>query len=348
MGVLYKLDSKGKMRQWGAVAIDDTIQEQSGLVGGKLTPHVKVAKPKNIGRSNATTAAEQAELEVEAKYTKKLKEGYSTTIVGANSDTRIKPMLAHEYGKHSHKVKFPCFVQPKLDGMRCLGNKEGLTSRTGSPIETMNHILKEIKDSGTGALLDGELYAHGKTFQENMKLIKKYRPGKSEEVKYHVYDQVVEFSFAERHNALQTILLNMGKNVVPVPTFVINNEEELATMHAEFLEQGYEGTMVRWGVTPYKVAGRSDGLLKYKDFKDIACEIVDIIPMDSRPDQGLVVCKHNGQTFKATPKMSHEGRRELLKDRDIFIGKMAEIRYFEKTDGGLPRFPVYVGERLDK
>ena len=322
MGVLYKLDSKGKMRQWGAVAIDDTIQEQSGLVDGKLTPHVKVAKPKNVGRSNATTAEEQAELEVEAKYTKKLKEGYSTTIDKANSDTRIKPMLAHEYGKHSKKVKFPCFVQPKLDGMRCLGNKEGLTSRTGSPIETMDHILKEIKDSGTGALLDGELYAHGKTFQENMSLIKNRKTGWSGEVKFHVYDQVVEFSFAERHNALQTILLNMGKNVVPVPTFVINNEEELKTMHAEFLEQGYEGTMVRWGVTPYKVAGRSDG---------------------------MVVCKmEDGQTFDATPKMSHAEREQLLIDKDIFIGKMAEIRFFEFTDKGIPRHGRFIGERLDK
>ena len=291
MKILYKVDTKGKMRQWQSWSDGSTIHEEAGLVGGAKVPHSKNAKPKNVGRSNATTAEEQAEIEVEAKYTKKLKEGYSNSTEEATSDIRIKPMLAGEYGKHAKKVKFPCYVQPKLDGMRCLGNKEGLTSRTGSPIETMGHILKEIRDSGTGAILDGELYAHGKTFQENMKLIKKYRPGKSEEVKYHVYDQVVEFSFAERHTALQTIFFNMGKHVVPVLTLIIQNEKELATAHAEFLEQGYECTMVRWGVTPYKVNGRSDGLLKYKDFKDGAYEIIDIVPMDARPLHGMVVCK---------------------------------------------------------
>ena len=46
--------------------------------------------------------------------------------------------------------------------------------------------------------------------------------------------------------------------------------------------------------------------------------------------------------------MSHEERRELLVNKEDYIGKTAEIRYFEETDGGLPRFPVYVGIRLDK
>ena len=63
----------------------------------------------------------------------------------------------------------------------------------------------------------------------------------------------------------------------------------------------------------------------------------------------MVVCKmEDGQTFDATPKMSHAEREQLLIDKDIFIGKMAEIRFFEFTDKGIPRHGRFIGERLDK
>ena len=38
----------------------------------------------------------------------------------------MKPMLAHEFKKNKHKVKYPCIVQPKLDGIRCIATiKDG-------------------------------------------------------------------------------------------------------------------------------------------------------------------------------------------------------------------------------
>ena len=97
------------------------------------------------------------------------------------------PMLAKPYRKEAHKIDWTdAFVQPKLDGMRCLDTVGGKLSRKNTPIDTMDHIVV-VRPSGGTIAVDGELYAHGLSFQENMKLIKKLRP-ESKEVKLHVYD----------------------------------------------------------------------------------------------------------------------------------------------------------------
>jgi DNA ligase-1 len=368
---LYKLDTKGKLRVWQAVAMDGEIIEKSGLVDGKLVENRKMAKPKNVGKVNATTAQEQATAEIESKVTKKLREGYFKTIEEAETTVVILPMLAKTFGDHEHKITYPCYVQPKLDGMRCLGNSAEMMSRKATPIGTMGHIQEELTKLGLPYTLDGELYAHGLTFQENMKLIKKYREpvipdeawdpntpkakesllfknASSVNVKYHIYDIVAPMPFDDRSTVRGSFNYGEYKYLEPVPTYEIADEAGLHAAHAKFLAQGYEGTMVRWGDEPYKVNGRSENLLKYKDFKDMAAEIVDVIPMDARPDQGLMVCKCNAGEFKATPKMSVIEKRQILIDKADYIGKTAEIRYFEETDKGLPRFPVYVGLRLDK
>ena len=47
-------------------------------------------------------------------------------------------------------------------------------------------------------------------------------------------------------------------------------------------------------------------------------------------------------------KFSHADRMAILADKDHYIGMMAEVRFFEFSDGGTPRFPVCVRFRLDK
>ena len=44
----------------------------------------------------------------------------------------------------------------------------------------------------------------------------------------------------------------------------------------------------------------------------------------------------------------HEAREEILRNKHMYIGQTAEVRFFEFTDGGLPRFPICYGFRFDK
>ena len=254
-------------------------------------------------------------------------------------------MLANDYFKKEKKVQFPCYVQPKLDGMRGLGNDGKLISRANKEIITLKHIQNDLE--GFEEYIDGELYAHGLTFQENMKIIKKYREGQTENVKYHVYDMISDKPFIERYNELKTLVFGLP-NIEVVPLVEINSPTELEEYYGKFMSEGYEGIMIRWGTDGYKVNGRSDNLLKYKKFFDVAVPIVDITPNDAIPTHGTIWIEYNGKVVKTGARLSHEEREDILTNKEEYIGKTAEVRYFETTDDGSLRFPVFCGVRLDK
>ena len=225
-----------------------------------------------------------------------------------------------------------------------------MISRKGKVIDTMAHIQKDLDTLALskGVYIDGELYSHGLSFQENMRVIKKYRGEDTEKVKFHVYDMVLDKPFIERYEIL-TALVTPFENVELVPTAMIRNEEGLMQIHKLYLSKGYEGTIVRHSEAPYGVNKRDSQLLKYKDFIDIACKVIDIVPSEKRPEQGVCVCQTDkGDVFHTGMKFSHTERENILINKENYIGQMAEIRFFEYTDDGKPRFPVCVGFRNDK
>lgn len=377
---VYKLDSKGKVRFLEIITEGHQIIQNSGVLGSEnIVNHIRDCKAKNVGKSNETSPSEQAILEAESKLKAKLEEGYYETIEECKLEVLILPMLAKNFKDHESKIEYPCYVQPKLDGMRSLKEDTNMISRKNKTIENMFHITGEMND--IGLILDGELYAHGLSFQENMKLIKKYREGETEKVKYHIYDVVKpDLSFGERYQILIDLIDKYEpSNIELVPTYKINNKEELKKYHSQFIGEGYEGTIVRWGEAGYKIDKRSENLLKYKDFIDIPATIIDVIPSEKRPTHGKFVCRlnekkwiHKSSTgtviklydeeveitsgtieydypeFGCGLRFTFEEREDTLANKENYIGQTAEIRFFEYTDSNLPRFPVCVGLRLDK
>lgn len=354
---LYKKDTKGKLRYLKIWSEGSTIFNESGVLNtDSPIIHTKEAKPKNVGKSNATTAEEQAISEVNSFIARKLDEGYFKTVEEVENEEVILPQLAKDFDKEKHKIDWSnTYCQPKFDGMRCLAiiknGKVTLISRKGKRIENMEHIEICLASLFTdfNLVIDGELYVHGEGFQTNMSYVKKYREGFSERIKFNIYDIVSpEQSFNQRFLGWGAVLLPEGLDSYPslnlVDTIKINSEEELKQNHSKFISEGYEGTMVRWGDEGYKINGRSSNLLKYKDFIDIQAPLLDVEPAEQRPEWGVPVF----EGFKAGVRMTHEQREDLLKNKQNYIGKVAEIRFFEYTDDGLPRFPILVGFRLDK
>ena len=347
---IYKKDSSGKIRYLEISNEGHFVVQESGVVGtDNPVINRSACEAKNVGKINATTPESQAYIEAQAKITEKMRLGYFNSIEQAQEKGGkdfLLPMLAKDYKKELKKVTYPCYVQPKLDGMRALAVEEKLISRTGKLIDTLGHIdLSSFED----LVLDGELYAHGFSFQENMKLIKKYRQGDTERVKYHVYDVVMNAPFSERLAVLENLRSTLNDDQIElVHTYKVDNEEEIRNYHIEFVAQGYEGTMIRHSDEGYTVNKRSSQLLKYKDFIDEVFTIIDIVPSESRPDQGVIVCASAKGSFNCGMKFSHFERKMMLTMKGEYIGQPAEVRFFEYTDGGLPRFPVCVGFRLDK
>ena len=340
---LYKRDSKDKMRVLTIEAVGGEVHQTSGLLEGKKTTRVSQCKAKNIGKANETTVVTQAIAEAESKLTKKLREGYFKTVEEALNNKIMLPMLAKVADLST--LIYPVFLQPKLDGMRMLANGTSKVSRKNKEIETMGHI--DLKKLGT-IMLDGELYAHGLSFQENMKLIKKVTPN-TKDIKYHVYDMPsATGNFTERFAQLLDTASKL-EHVEIVPTTLIDDEEELLKYHAMYISQGFEGTIIRLNNAEYEFNKRSDQLLKLKDFIDEAYEIFDVLPSDKDDSIGVVHCiTEDGRVFGTGAKFSVEERKAFLINKKDLIGKTAEVRFFEYTDDGLPRFPVYYGIRLDK
>ena len=347
----YKKDSADRLRFVTVSVHGSMICQESGLCNGNATQHWSTSKPKNVGKKNETTAEEQAILDATSKITKKLKKEYFETIEEAKTTTFVSPMLAEGSEKYLDQVDFTgeVYCQPKLDGMRC--NKQGLSmkSRENRDIETLPGIAGILPEFE--GILDGELYTHGRTFQEMMRMVKKVGP-ETDQVQYHVYDLMSDEPFTQRMTKLikAVSVLPKGSRIRVVPTFRVASRGEIDMCHKKFLEAGYEGTMIRWGEESYEMGKRSKYLLKHKDFKDIACKVVNVVPSEKRPEMGVVHCEISpgGPTFGCGMKFSHEERAEILTNKENYMGKTAEIRYFEDTDDGLPRFPVCVGFRLDK
>lgn len=202
----------------------------------------------------------------------------------------------------------------------------------------------------TDLILDGELYCHGLNFQENMRLIKKNRP-ESTKIDYHVYDVVADFPFLNRNGLIRTLGLDRCSYVKTVQTLRCLDQENIRNSHANFVSLGYEGSMIRHGVEGYKLNKRSSQLLKNKDFLDIALPIAGVKINDANRAHGTPWFDWPGamkDRLYCGVKGTHEFRADLLENKDDYIGQMAELRFFEYSEDGVPRFPVMVGLRNDK
>ena len=129
---LYGRSTNGKIKEWKISVLkmaDGTcyIETEHGYEDGKKQLDTRyIEEGKNIGRANETSPYEQALSEAKSAHSRKKDSGYveDKNKIPSASDGLFLPMLAHRYDKHSSKIKFPCWVQPKLDGVRMIAKKE--------------------------------------------------------------------------------------------------------------------------------------------------------------------------------------------------------------------------------
>ena len=162
---LFKRDTKGKIRtltiQYGYDMEIAGIRSISGITDGKkITSVWNMSEPTNVGRSNERDALTQAQFEAQAEWDKKSAKEYFTNIADIDSYEIFKPMLAHDYTKRPQSSGYS---QPKLDGIRCIVDKNGMWTRGGKPITSCPHVWKSLEkfiSENPNLVIDGELYNH--------------------------------------------------------------------------------------------------------------------------------------------------------------------------------------------
>jgi len=262
------------------------------------------------------------------------------------SPLRRVPMLAEAFAKQAKNIRYPAFAQPKLDGCRAIYANGSLSSRTGLPISEAKRILAELSaaNDAEGLVLDGELYVHGMSFQNVMKLVHADSPL----LEYHVYDIIPskskQMTFTERNKRLREFFKDHSsvlRRVKFVETLKVSSAKEVEDKRVRFEKEGFEGAMVRNAESTY-IHGRSKDLQKVKSFKDAEFEVVGA---EASKTGGVIwrCSTDGGKVFAVKPKGSDADAVEAFKHYKTMIGRYYTVQYQELTDAGIPRFPVGLG-----
>ena len=257
------------------------------------------------------------------------------------------PMLAYDYNKKKDKVTYPCFVQPKLDGVRALFYNGKFYSRNGNEFYDLDHIKEELQSCNW--ILDGELYTGEIKFEELVGLIKRQTKTDAdkkhaEKIKYIVYDLVdPNDTFSTRHyNVNQFFDEKVLIHAQPLMTEECKSVEEMKKFHDKYVKMGYEGCIIRNKKGLYQEKDRSNDLLKYKEFKDDEFGIVDYKCGTGKDDNAVIwICKtKDGKEFSARPEGPAEIRRKMYRNGKQYIGKLLTVKYQNLSKDGIPRFPI--------
>jgi len=352
---LYARSKNGGVKLWMVRVFEDdgigVIRTSHGYKGGKLqTTDRKVRFAKST-----LTAVDQAAFEAASKWKKQTDKNYREDIDEIDN-TALLPMLAHKYKKRKHKITWPVWVQPKLNGVRCIARRVGDTikyaSRGGKEYTSLEHLTPDLlRLMPDGAAFDGEVYIHGYSIQQlsgavRRKHLKRHKP-LSEPLQYHVYDIALPATtFIDRWARVRKLFtyanLKPGGLIREVQTFQVSTEDEMFEAHTSFVRNGYEGIILRNAQGLYLFDHRSNDLQKYKEFEDAEFTIVGGEEGQGK-DEGTVIftCTTNeGKTFNVRPRGSRELRSAWYKDLSVLIGLALTVRYQEKSDDGIPVFPV--------
>jgi ATP-dependent DNA ligase len=366
---LYGLDKSNKIKEWNIKVVNminnSIIIYTYGLLGGKKTEcKITLTEGKNKGKKNETNHYTQAILDAKSKWNKKKDiDGYITVldeikkkVESGNYNIEVKkPMLAQEFKKHENKVVYPCFIQPKLDGYRCIydNNLKISLTRTGKQFKIIEKtdLFKEMQK--INYCLDGELYVHDEDFKfENYGVLRKTKELNDKEkkilnkIEYHIYDIVDENkTYKDRQIIIDEIFKNNSfVKIKKVETVECKNKDDIVKYHKIFTNDYFEGSIIRNANGIYKCKYRSFDLLKYKDFDDGEFEIIDYtFEKDvSGKDKKMIVwiCKTaNNKSFNVQSKGTKEIRAKLYENAKKYIGKKLWVQYFGLTNEGIPRFP---------
>lgn len=331
--LLFKKTSTGADQMWQAEIDGPKVTYTWGQVDGKKLTKVDVYdKGMNIGKANERSPSAQCELEVLAVAKKKVAKGYAPTM--EEQGTKIPlPMLAKVYKDYKHKLTKFVHISPKLDGQRgILDLQTGkLWSRTGKEIVGVPHIAEQalkLKLPKSVRFLDGELYLHGISFEEMSSLV---RPtvnikAKANIMQYHVFDVILDAPYRDRLEVVRSI---NTESIIPIKSFLCENKEA-DKYHADFVEAGYEGTMVRMDTeSGYFVGKRTHELLKKKDFLDEEFKVIGF-KHEENNNTMLGACfmmTSDKVIFKATPAVPHKQKSYIWNNQPEFKDKTATVKF---------------------
>ena len=354
---------------------------ESGIKDMKISRHAPTyVEANNVGKSNERNALKHAMIIARNKYLKKKNEGGNTTGDSVVIAGKYYPMLARKWtdDKDRAKIIYPCYVQAKLDGMRCVAfynpgtKKVELYSRNLKDITGFDHLKAELEPylKKYKCYLDGEFYKHGKRLQEitgEVRSLEKNNTPTDDSVKFWIFDcfypDNLKLTYGERIKILDEIFATRGavfKWSISVPIHKVKNEKECDQLYKDYLKKKYEGVMVKNIDGLYKTGTtsgstlRSSDVLKRKMEYEEEYEIVGFKEGEKGEARGLIIWElktTKGKVFTSVPiGISNEERHKLYLDAQAnfdkkYCGRQAIIKFQDLSADGKPLRAKMVGFR---
>ena len=278
---------------------------------------------------------------------------------------KYKPMLAYPVSDKPIDYKSVVYMQPKLDGVRCLIQYERRTkpredvvvaySRNNKEWKNIDHILEELVPFFTkhpDVVLDGELYNHNfnDDFESIISMVRKTKPTdedryiSAQNVQFHCYDIIDTSKTYTQRRSFIVQNLPIRDSIVGVFTQLVSSEREAKQVHKENLAKGYEGSIVR--INDVYKCGRSWSLRKFKDFHDAEANIVGYEEGKGKRAGTLgkfLMQDDDGNHFGCPPGKGHNYKDLALMLENIhqYMGQRATFTFFERTKAGSYRHPLF-------
>jgi len=260
------------------------------------------------------------------------------------------------------------FIQPKLDGVRCVIQNEyddvvsanviRAYSRTGKEWKNIRHILEELQpffQKHPDVILDGELYNHDlrDDFEKIISLVRKQKPTLVDQheakllTQFHCYDMYspdFDHDFNIRDEFIMQTIDGEYKYTFSVDTNQVNREDDAKVYHNRNLQDGYEGSIIRLN-TKYQQK-RSHSLRKFKDFSDAEATIVGYLDGKGKRTGTLgkfIMQDDEGNEFGCPPGKgyTYKDLANMLSNIHKYIGQRATFTFFERTKAGSYRHPLF-------
>ena len=275
---------------------------------------------------------------------------------------RKKPMLAYPVSGKPIDYTQPVFMQPKLDGVRCLvqygdvrgrGPEVKAYSRTGKEWKNIDHILQSLApffQANPDVILDGELYNHAlkDDFEKIISCVRKQKPTAMDRaesrklVQFHCYDIVDESMTFDKRYKFVFDNLRCSYGIRTVVTHWVESEDEAKVRHQYNLSKGYEGSILRLNDT-YQCK-RSHSLRKFKDFHDAEAVITDWVEGKGKRKGTIgkfMAIDADGNEFGMPVMDNFKKLQTMFKEMQSWVGREATFTYFERTKANSYRHPLF-------
>jgi DNA ligase 1 len=292
----------------------------------------------------------------------------------------FKPMLAEALPK-GQMPTFPCYVSPKLDGVRAVVFGGVVYSRNLKPIR--NAYVQAMLGHEALEGCDGELIVGPPTsptaFRDTTSGVMSANGAPA--AHFHVFDCFHPTDGFERRygghlgrSGGRAAISRRGLPVQLVAQKLVENAEELLAAEQDYLDQGYEGAMVRSLHGPYKCGRatvREGYLLKVKRFCDAEAVVIGFEElMHNTNEQTTDALGHSKRSTAKAGKVGSgalgtllardpatgvefgigggftaDERLRLWGERETLVGRLAKYKFFPTGSKEAPRFPVFISWR---